>query len=35
MRTRIGIEVQAPPRRVFELARQVPRWAELLPTTDQ
>jgi ribosome-associated toxin RatA of RatAB toxin-antitoxin module len=27
----IGIEVDAPPRRVFELARQLPRWAELLP----
>jgi ribosome-associated toxin RatA of RatAB toxin-antitoxin module len=31
MRTSIGIDVDAPPARVFELARQVPRWAELLP----
>jgi ribosome-associated toxin RatA of RatAB toxin-antitoxin module len=31
VRTHITIEVAAPPRRVFELARQVPRWAELLP----
>ena len=31
MHTTIGIEMAAPPRRVFDLARQVPRWAELLP----
>lgn len=31
MRSHIGIEVAAPPRKIFELARQVPRWAELLP----
>jgi ribosome-associated toxin RatA of RatAB toxin-antitoxin module len=29
--TSIGIEVDAPARRVFDLARQVPRWPELLP----
>jgi ribosome-associated toxin RatA of RatAB toxin-antitoxin module len=31
MRTHIGIEIAAPPRQVFELARQVSRWPEMLP----
>lgn len=31
MHSHIGIAVGASPRTVFELARQVPRWAELLP----
>jgi ribosome-associated toxin RatA of RatAB toxin-antitoxin module len=31
MHSHIGIAVSASPRRVFELANQVPRWAELLP----
>lgn len=31
MRTVIAIDVDAPPSRVFELARQVPHWHEILP----
>ena len=31
MRTSIRIGIAAPPRRVYDLARQVPRWPELLP----
>jgi aromatase len=31
MKTSIAIRVAAPPERIFELARDVPRWAELLP----
>jgi aromatase len=31
MRTSIGIRIGAPPRRVFELARDVSRWPQLLP----
>ncbi len=31
MRTAIGVEIAAAPRRVFELARDVTRWPHLLP----
>jgi len=31
VRTRIGIDVSAPPRRVFDLACDIARWPELLP----
>ena len=31
MRSEIGIDVDAPPGRVYELAAQVDRWADLLP----
>ena len=31
MQTAISIEISAPPRRVFELARDVTRWPVLLP----
>jgi ribosome-associated toxin RatA of RatAB toxin-antitoxin module len=31
VRTRIDIDVSAPPRRVFDLARDIARWPELLP----
>src|SRR5919106_640875 len=31
MRSSLSIDVMAPPRRVFELARELERWPELLP----
>ena len=31
MKSTIGIDIEAPPRLVFALAREVERWPELLP----
>jgi ribosome-associated toxin RatA of RatAB toxin-antitoxin module len=31
VRSEIGIDVDAPPRRIYELAARIERWAELLP----
>ena len=31
MHTEVSIDVEAPPRRVFDLARDIARWPELLP----